>query len=135
MAIYAVECLLCGERADQWQRMPPHGGLPQLDPCECGGAVKKLVTRVSEVGTGNRMHHIIDNQLVPQAGPAVFNTRADWQAEMKRRGVRPMEAGEARDAARLETERSVRLRAEFQKKLEEKIEKSIDKAIETIGGA
>lgn len=135
MAIYAVQCEICGKQDDQWHRMPPAGGLPALDPCACGGQVRKLVTQFAEVGTGNRMHHIVDKHLSRGADPMVFNTRDDWKAEMARQGVRPMESGEARDAARFERERTERYRAKSLAKYEAQAEKAIEKAMETIGGA
>lgn len=135
MAMYPVRCTHCGADDDQYHRMPPAGGPPPFDACvKCGGVVRRVVTQVSEVGTGNRMHHITDRNLCPVAGPVTFNTRAEWQAEMKRRGVRPMESGEARDAARFEKERSERCEREYRKDLDARIDKAIDKAIDTIGG-
>lgn len=135
MAMYAVRCLRCGKDDDQYHRMPEAGGAPQFDACAtCGGAVRKLVTPVGEVGTGNRMHHIVDRTMCSGFEPVVFNTRSEWEGEMKRRGLRPMEPGDGAQQVRSEIERGKRCEEQRQKQFGEQFDKAFDKAINTVGG-
>lgn len=136
MAHYEVRCTSCGHEDDQVHPMPKNGGAPDYDPCaRCSNAVKRIFRPIAEVGTGNRMHQIADSNLCPQGGRVVFNTRAEWQAAMKRQGVRPMEAGEARDQVRFERERKERCDRELRVQLEHRVEKAIEKAMSDVGGA
>lgn len=135
MPIYPVKCVN-GHHEDQHHRMPPAGGPPAFLPCEtCGGEVQRVITPFYEVGTGNTMHQIVDRVLSRTGEPMVFNTRREWEAAMKREGVRPCEPGDARAQVKAEAERYQRCREEQRKATETRVEKAIDKAIERIGGA
>ncbi len=135
MALYPVRCLHCGHDDDQAHKMPPAGGPPPFDACsQCGGVVRRVVTPVSEVGTGNRMHQIVDRTLSPGFGPAVFNTRREWEAEMKRQGVRPMEPGDTKAQMLNEAERKRQGDESFRVQAEQKIDSAIEKAMTQIGG-
>lgn len=135
MAKYPTRCLHCGHDDDQVHPMPRAGGAPPFDPCaKCAGPVRRVVTPVAEVGTGNRMHHIVDRTLRPGFEPAVFNTRGEWEAEMKRQNVRPMEPGDAAAQARNEAARKQKGDEVFRAHAEQRIDKAIDKALTQIGG-
>lgn len=135
MACYPVKCAACGALEDQVHPMPPAGGPPRFDPCACGGPVTRVVTRVNEIGTGNTMHHILDSALRPGFEPTRFNTRGEWEGEMKRLGCRPMEPGDGAAQRRNEAEHKRRGDETFRAHQEQRIDTAIEKAIATIGGS
>lgn len=135
MAAYPVRCLHCGQDDDQYHPMPPAGGAPDFDACaKCGGAVRRVITPVAEVGTGNRMHHIVDRTMSPGFDPLVFNTRREWEGEMQRRGLRPAEPGDAAQQMRNQIDRGKRCEEQRQQQFSERFDKAFDKAIDTVGG-
>jgi hypothetical protein len=134
-AMYPVRCLECSHDDDQMHPMPRTGGAPPFDPCvKCGGTVRRVVTPVAEVGTGNRMHQIVDHTLRPGFGSAVFNTRGEWEAEMKRQNVRPMEPGDAVAQAKNEAEHKRKGDEAFRQHAEQRIDKAIERALSERGG-
>lgn len=135
MALYPVRCATCGHVDEQVHPMPKQGGAPAFNPCsKCYGDVTRVITLPNEVGTGNRMHHIVDHCLTRGFEPAVFNSRRDWEAAMRREGVRPMERGDAEQQVRNEAAHVEKCRKKFNANMEQRADKAIDKAIATIGG-
>lgn len=134
MALYPFRCTSCGLDQDHVIKIHEYQA-GERPPCEeCGGDLVRVIVPVNEVGTGNRMHHIVDRSLNPGAEPTVFNTRRDWEAAMRRQGVRPMERGDAEASAKNEARRSRECRERYVKQLGEKVDKAIDRAMQERGG-
>jgi len=134
MATYPFRCVVCHLDQDHIIEMELYlAGTRQ--PCErCGGRLDRVIVPVGEVGTGNTMHRIVDSALEPGHGAKVYNTRREWEAAMKRVGVRPMERGDAEAQAKNEARRYHECRARYEKQLGERVDKAIDRAMQERGG-
>jgi hypothetical protein len=133
MAIYPFRCTVRACRKEQDHVIPTveyiAGKRPFCDVETCRGKLKRLVTPVNEVGTGNRLHHHIDHGLSRGADPVVFNTRRDWEDAMKRNSVAVAERGMVQDRQRYLADRRQKAESENWKKLEPKADRAFEEAL------
>jgi hypothetical protein len=102
--------------------------------CEhCGGQLVRVIVPVAEVGTGNRLHYMVDRTLNPGAEPTVFTTRRDWEDAMKRQNVRPAEPGDARAQVENTARRAKECREKYIREQSQKIDAAIDRAMQERG--
>lgn len=134
MAMYPFRCMPCDEPQDHIIPMKHYMEGIRPGCTSCGGPLDRIIVPVNEVGTGNKLHQVVDHALSRGSGPSVFNTRSDWEAAMKREGVRPMEPGDAKAQLQNEIRRGEECRAKYVKDLGQRVEKAVDRAMQERGG-